>query len=310
VFTGHVGENAAVSSASIRTRPSGQDAETAPPSAGGSARTSRPRTRTPVRDAQCAGAVDLARAAAEEVAGAGALGEHVDLQVEGERLVTHRFAATQPGYRGWHWAVTVARAPRARVVTVNEVVLLPGADAVLAPDWVPWNERVRPGDLGPGDLLPTAEDDPRLAPGFTGADDVLATDEPGSALMAYELGFGRARVLSPEGRDDAAHRWYAGEHGPDTPAAKAAPASCATCGFLVPLAGTLGLEFGVCANELSPSDGAVVSLEHGCGAHSEGVVVPGSVTSGPPVVDDHGYEDVSTSPGPTGPGVDEEPGHG
>jgi hypothetical protein len=30
--------------------------------------------------------------------------------------------------------------------------------------------------------------------------------------------------------------------------------------------------FGVCANEYSPSDGKVVSFDHGCGAHSEALV--------------------------------------
>ena len=51
--------------------------------------------------------------------------------------------------------------PRQKTVTVDEVVLLPGDDAVLAPEWVPYRERIRPGDLGPGDLLPTEEDDDR-----------------------------------------------------------------------------------------------------------------------------------------------------
>jgi len=33
---------------------------------------------------------------------------------------------------------------------------------MLAPDWVPWSDRIQAGDLGVGDLLPTAADDPRL----------------------------------------------------------------------------------------------------------------------------------------------------
>jgi hypothetical protein len=49
-------------------------------------------------------------------------------------------------------------------VTVSEGLLLPGAEAILAPDWVPWRERLRPGDLRPGDLLPAAPDDARLVP--------------------------------------------------------------------------------------------------------------------------------------------------
>ncbi len=42
-----------------------------------------------------------------------------------------------------------------------------------------------------------------------------------------------------------------------------------TCGFLVKLAGPLSQAFGVCANAFANDDGKVVSLDHGCGAHSE-----------------------------------------
>ena len=59
--------------------------------------------------------------------------------------------------------------------------------------------------------------------------------------------------------------------GPRTPLAHAAPAPCATCGFLVRLGSPLGRVFGVCANEYAPDDGKVVSLDHGCGAHSEAI---------------------------------------
>ncbi|PZS29436.1 MAG: DUF3027 domain-containing protein, partial [Pseudonocardiales bacterium] len=75
----------------------------------------RPATRVP--DAVCAAAVDIARAAAEQVAD-GPLGEYVGVEAEGERLVTHHFAAGERGYVGWQWAVTVARPPRAKDVTV------------------------------------------------------------------------------------------------------------------------------------------------------------------------------------------------
>ncbi|MEQ7128884.1 DUF3027 domain-containing protein [Actinopolymorpha sp. B11F2] len=228
-------------------------------------RTSRP-TRT---DAVCAAAVDEARAAAAEVADTETLGAYLGCDADDERVVTHYFACGNPGYIGWRWAVTVTRAPRSRTVTVDEVVLLPGPDAVLAPAWVPWTERIEAGDLGPGDLLPTAPDDPRLAPGYTGADETPEAEA--LRRISDELGLGRIRVLSLEGRDDAAERWYEGTPGPSNPIAQAAPAQCATCGFLVRLAGPLGKAFGVCANEFSPSDGEVVAFDHGCGAHSEAV---------------------------------------
>jgi len=167
----------------------------------------------------------------------------------------------------------VARAPRARVATVDEVVLMPGPEALVAPPWVPWSERVAPGDLGVGDVLPTPDDDPRLAPGWSGLDDLAAVaDEPGLRPQGWELGIGRRRVLSAVGRDDAVSRWVAGDTGPSTPMARSAPGPCATCGFLLPIGGPTGSAFGVCANGMSPADGRVVSLAYGCGAHSEGSV--------------------------------------
>ena len=230
---------------------------------------SRPR-RAATLDPVCRDAVDLARAALADVAPASHVGDHVGVAAEEDRLATHRFECLAPGYRGWQWAVTVARAARARVATVAEVCLLPGPGALVAPPWVPWSERIAPGDLGVGDVLPTQDDDPRLAPGWSGLDDLAAaSDEPGLRPTGWELGIGRRRVLSTQGRDVAASRWQAGETGPQAPMARSAPASCATCGFLLPIGGPTGSAFGVCANGMSPADGRVVSLAYGCGAHSE-----------------------------------------
>ncbi|WP_232793948.1 DUF3027 domain-containing protein [Pseudofrankia saprophytica] len=220
-------------------------------------------------DPVCAAAVDVAREAAVEEAGdADAVGEHLSVEAEGERLVLHRFACRTPAYRGWVWAVITARAPRVRRVTVDDVVLMPGEGALLAPPWVPWSQRLRPGDVGVGDLLPTAVDDPRLALRRSDVDELVDTDD------FLELGLGRPRVLSAIGREEASARWYAGEPGPDAHVAKVAPATCLTCGFHVRLAGALGRLFGACANELAPDDARVTSIDHGCGAHSEALVAP------------------------------------
>jgi hypothetical protein len=230
-------------------------------------------------DAVIAGAVDVAREAAEEDA-PGLVGDYLGVERDAERVATHYFATLDPAYRGWRWAGPLSRAPRAKVVTVDEIVLLPGDEALLAPPWVPWSERLRPGDLGVGDLLPTEADDVRLVPTF------FATDDDEAAEIAFELGLGRSRMLSFDGRVDAVERWYAGDRGPEAPIARAAPASCATCGFFVPLAGALRQAFGACANEYAPDDGQVVSVDHGCGAHSEAVVVPASPAPAPPLVDE------------------------
>ncbi|MCL2465965.1 MAG: DUF3027 domain-containing protein [Micrococcales bacterium] len=220
------------------------------------------------KDAVLDRAVDLARAAAQEIAEDPAdVGEHLGATLEAERLVTHRFECTTRGYQGWHWAVAVARVPRGRAVSVCEAVLLPGDGALLARPWVPWSERLRPGDLGVGDVLPFRHDDPRLEPGWRPSGDPDADDA--ALVPVEELALARERVLAPLGRNETAARWYRGTHGPTSAGALAATAACATCGFLVPIRGALGQVFGVCANEWSPDDGTVVSTDHGCGAHSQ-----------------------------------------
>ncbi len=166
---------------------------------------------TATLDAVLTTAVDLARAAAEEVAGRAELvGEHLGTVREDDRVISHRFATTAPGYVGWQWAVTLARVPRGRTATVSEVELLPGDGAVLAPAWVPWSERLQPGDLGPGDVLPYLTDDDRLEQGFEATGDVDV-----DMMALFELGLGRERVLSPLGRSQAADRWYRGCPGSD-----------------------------------------------------------------------------------------------
>ncbi|MHB1594144.1 MAG: DUF3027 domain-containing protein [Streptosporangiaceae bacterium] len=305
-----------------------------------------PTTRQAEPDQACAEAVDLARAAAENEFGPGQVGDYLGMLTEGDRIVTHLFNCLNPGYVGWRWAVSVVRAARARVVTVSECLLLPGPDSLLAPAWVPWTERVRPGDLKVGDLMPASPDDERLVPSVAivgesglldweetqpwavgaelpeGLSSVLAAqteqgaaaDAPGRSgpegtTGASAVGEGAelaggpgpvpirpARVLSAIGRDEAAVRWYTGEHGPDSPLAAAAPANCLTCGFLIRLSGPLGRVFGVCANEFAPDDGSVVSVDHGCGAHSDGPVTT-SAADVSPTVDELGYDMVNAVAG-------------
>ncbi|KAA1427370.1 DUF3027 domain-containing protein [Nocardioides antri] len=239
-------------------------------------------------DAVTAAAVDDARAALLEDVDAADVGDYLGHQIEGQRVVTHLFSCTRRGYVGWQWAVTMTRASRQKRVTVAEVVLLPGPDAIVAPAWVPYRERIEPGDLSPGDLLPIEDDDPRLVPTYSFGDDPLDADEKAQVRqVAKDLGLGRVRTLSPEGRDLAAERWYAGDGGPDSPLAKSAPETCTTCGFLVRLAGPLSELFGVCANKDANDDGRVVSFDHGCGAHSEVRLSKrhAPVPPAPPVVD-------------------------
>jgi hypothetical protein len=250
------------------------------------------RDRRPTADQACVDAADLARDVALEVA-PGEIGEHLGYEADDERTVTHLFACVNPAYIGWHWAVTVMRASRAKTVTIAETVLLPGDGAVLAPTWVPWEDRLRPGDLGPGDILPPAEDDVRLLPGWAIADEnYFDPDEnPDVWMVAAEAGLVRPRVLSPIGRDDAIDRWYSGLRGPDAPISAGAPGHCADCGFALPMGGSMGRLFSVCANEYAPDDGKVVSVDHGCGAFSEVVAVPAALAERPdPLLDEIGFD--------------------
>lgn len=221
-------------------------------------------------------AVELARDAAVAEAGAEQVGKHAGVHAEDAVSASHLFEAAVPGYGGWYWSVTVATAGPGEPVTVSEVVLTPGPDALVAPKWVPWERRVRPGDLGVGDILPTEEDDPRLVPGY------VQSDDPAVEEVAHEIGLGRPRVLSRYGRTEAAGRWRSGEFGPRSDMARSAPAACGTCGFYLPLAGSLRAAFGVCGNEIAPADGHVVNVEYGCGAHSE---VEVEATSSVPVAE-------------------------
>jgi hypothetical protein len=261
------------------------------------------RNRAKEPDKACADAVDVARQALAEDTGVipGTVGDHLGVESDGDRVVTHYFECTDRAYAGWRWAVTVTRAPRSKLVTVDESVLLPGPDALLAPAWVPWQDRLRPGDVGIGDLLPASPDDERLVPfaGLDSGDAVTdwfrpgtdAEDEDAGPRIAEELPSpGRSRVLSAFGRDDTAERWYESDHGPRTPLSHAAPANCVSCGFFVPLSGSLGRLFGACGNAYAPDDGRVVSADHGCGAHSEAAATGAAAQVTMPVIDEFGYD--------------------
>lgn len=113
--------------------------------------------RTSKVDEILAAAKDVALQGVQEIAPAHAIGLVHHVRAEEERLSTHLFECTLPGYRGWFWFATLSRAPRSRVATICEVGLLPGDDALIAPDWVPWADRVRPEDLEENAALENAE---------------------------------------------------------------------------------------------------------------------------------------------------------
>ena len=164
------------------------------------------RRRQPKQDAVLAQAVDLARAAVVDAAdGEANVGEHLSAQAHEDRLLTHLFECTLPGYRGWTWFATVARAPRTKLVTVCEVGLLAGKDSLLAPEWVPWEERLQAvkdqeaaeehSGATAVDDSPSGEADLNAADGATSDDEFhgtgpheVGTDETGRAQDSPEWG--------------------------------------------------------------------------------------------------------------------------
>ena len=179
---------------------------------------------------------------AAELARSAALTDAVDEKFVGQltsidyddedRLATYQFEAFLPGYVGWRWGVTVAKVDSASAPTICDVVLLPSEEALLAPKWIPYQDRIQPSDVTPGVLVPTHADDERLVPGFNELDEEI------DPLQAFELGLGRVRVLSVTGRDLASKRWYEGDRGPNNPMSSQAPKPCNSCGFYIPLAGS------------------------------------------------------------------------
>jgi hypothetical protein len=211
--------------------------------------------------------LELARSAAIADAGSADLvGADVSVEIDDDgRVETYLFEAHLAGYKGWRWCVTIAVVDKKSEPTICDVVVLPGPDALLAPEWVAYRDRIQPGDVGVGDIVPSSLDDTRLVPSVHS----LIADEELDAMQVFELGLGRARVMSIEGRDQASKRWYESDRGPQSPIAQAAPKPCSSCAFFLPIAGSLRASFGVCANAISPEDARVVSVDHGCGAHSE-----------------------------------------
>ena len=107
--------------------------------------TRRRRSSTP--DRVLAEAVETARAGILQIAAPAQIGQDHQVRAEEDRLVTHLFSCTVKGYRGWYWFATLARVPRGKVATVCELGLIPGEQALLAPEWVPWADRVHPEEF-------------------------------------------------------------------------------------------------------------------------------------------------------------------
>ncbi|MHA2788419.1 DUF3027 domain-containing protein [Corynebacterium sp. S7] len=203
-------------------------------------------------------AVRVAREALVDVAEGEEIGEHIGVTGLAPNVAVHRFHAEVPGYPGWEWNAVIACASGSSHVTVNEVALVPApsGDALRAPEWVPYSDRLLPGDLGPGDLMAPAADDERL------------TDDSFSREAVTFPGRESKKYLTTTGLEAAKQRWRTGDYGPTSEFAEKAAMRCQTCAFYVPAGQPIGDLFGICTNEYS-ADGHVVAASYGCGAHSD-----------------------------------------
>ena len=226
----------------------------------------------------------IAKAVAIEVADEdNQVGDFVEAIDLGDDVTDFRFETRVRGYEGWQWSVTLYHDVELDHWTVNESSLVPTDKALRPPAWIPWKDRLEPTDLAVTDSIGTEPDDPRLEEGFRATDagegapaetpEMSETSETSKedvedAVEEFELS--RRHVLTPLGRAQTAKRWYEGPRGPKSLSTKTADGNpCSTCGFFISLKGELNLLFGVCANKWSPDDGRVVSVDHGCGEHSE-----------------------------------------
>lgn len=160
---------------------SGQDVPEAEPGPTGA-------SQPPTADAQLAAQKELALEALRELVPAEQIGEGHRVRAEGELVLTHFFPALARGYRGWEWYVTLARVPGSERATVCESGMLPGEDALLAPEWVPWSERVLEADHE--DIEDGAQDHGGAGHADLEQDDPEAADQGGddAAQQAHEHG--------------------------------------------------------------------------------------------------------------------------
>lgn len=83
----------------------------------------------------------LARTALLEITPDETVGVEVDPIDDEPGVTSVRFATLLPGYPGWHWTVSVAHLD-GEEPSVLEAELMPGDGALIAPDWVPWADRL------------------------------------------------------------------------------------------------------------------------------------------------------------------------
>lgn len=195
------------------------------------------------------------------------VGKHLGVLKIDSRIASHRFEAFITGYEGWEWEVIIARPSVSKELTVYSTTLVAGEKAIVPPLWVPWAERILPSDVQTWDALAYQSNDSKLVHSGLPHTDINNIEK---------LALWRERILSPYGKTETTKRWMKNRVGPRSKTKKIAKDICINCGYFVPLSGCLGQGFGACTNAFSPNDGNVVSINNGCGSHSETSVPQGA----------------------------------
>ncbi|WP_285040707.1 DUF3027 domain-containing protein [Plantibacter sp. LMC-P-059a] len=136
----------------------------------------------PVPDETLIAAVALAREALQSITPASTVGEPAGHVVVDDHVVSLLFENTMPGYPGWFWTVTLSRTSDDAEPNVLETELMPGDGALLAPQWVPWSERLADyraaQEAAAAAAADEALDDSDEADEFDDEDDVALSGDP------------------------------------------------------------------------------------------------------------------------------------
>ena len=107
----------------------------------------------------------------------GQVGDFVEAIDLGDNVTDFRFESRVRGYEGWQWSVTLYHDVELDHWTVNESSLVPTDKALRPPKWIPWKDRLEPGDLAVTDSIGTDPDDPRMEEGFRKTQDAETSDD-------------------------------------------------------------------------------------------------------------------------------------
>lgn len=154
------------------------------------------------------GARDLALAALHEITPAASVGPAAGYLPEVDGVVSLRFENRLGGYPGWYWTVSVAQVGDEEP-TVLEAELMPGDGALLAPEWVPWAERLADYRAHQAELAASAQNDAEASGADGLPDDEL--EEGSDGIDEDDLDEDELDDDELDDEDEAAPRLHAGD---------------------------------------------------------------------------------------------------